>query len=105
MSFLQKDLIFLRITPGAAQTKIVGKFVDEKNQEYLKISVAAQPEDGKANEELIKFLSKKLKIPKSKIEIIRGEAARIKVLKLQTPDSDPMAFLDRVHLLLRSKPS
>lgn len=82
MSFLQKDLLFVRANPGAAQTKIVGKFVDEKNQEYLKIAVAAQPEDGKANEELIKFLSKKLKIPKSQIEILRGETARIKVLRI-----------------------
>lgn len=82
MSFLQKDLIFIRVTPGAAQSKIGGKFVDEKNQEYLKISIAAPPEDGKANEELIKFLSKKLKIAKSKIEIIRGETSRFKVLRL-----------------------
>lgn len=81
MSFLQKDLIFIRATPGAAQTKISGKFIDEKNQEYLKVSVAAPPEDGKSNEELIKFLSKKLKIPKSKIEIIRGETSRLKVVK------------------------
>ncbi len=82
MSFLQGDLIFLRVTPNAAQTKISGKFIDEKNQEYLKISVAAVPEDGKANEELIKFLSKLLKIPKSKIEVIRGETSRMKVARV-----------------------
>jgi len=81
MSFLQKDLIFIRVTPGAAQTKISGKFIDDKNQEYLKISIAAPPEDGKANDELIRFLSKKLKIPKSKITIIRGETSRFKVLR------------------------
>lgn len=84
MSFLQGDLVFVRVTPNSAQTKISGKFIDEKNQEYLKINVAAVPEDGKANEELIKFLAKKLKIPKSKIEIIRGETARIKVLKVDS---------------------
>jgi len=82
MSFLKQDLLFLRITPNAAQTKISGKFIDEKNQEYLKINVAEVPEDGKANEELIKFLSKLLKIPKSKIEMIRGETSRIKVVKI-----------------------
>ncbi len=82
MSFLKQDLLFLRITPNAAQTKISGKFIDEKNQEYLKIKVAEVPEDGKANEELIKFLSKLLKIPKSKIEMIRGETSRIKVVRI-----------------------
>lgn len=82
MSFLQKDLIFIRVTPNAGQTRVVGKFTDEKNQEYLKVNVASVPEDGKANEELIKFLAKKLKIPKSQIEIIRGETSRLKVLRI-----------------------
>jgi hypothetical protein len=88
MSFLQKDLLFVRVTPNSSSTKISGKFVDEKNQEYLKINVAAVPEDGKANEELIKFLAKKLKISKSQIEIIRGETSRIKVARIDADISE-----------------
>jgi uncharacterized protein (TIGR00251 family) len=88
------SLISVKITPNSSHTKISGKFIDEKNQEYLKINVAAVPEDGKANAELIKFLAKIFKIPKSKIEILRGETARIKVLKLSKPDNDLRVFLD-----------
>ncbi len=86
MSFLKQDhhhdLLFIKVTPNSSCTKITGKFVDEKNQSYLKVNLAAVPEDGKANLELIKFLAKILKIPKSKIEIIRGEISRMKVLQI-----------------------
>ena len=71
----------VKIIPNSAQNKITGKFLDEKGQECLKINIAAQPEDGKANDELVKFLSQILKIPKSKIEILRGATARHKLLK------------------------
>lgn len=86
MSFLQQKsdhfLLFVKITPNSSQNKIGEVFTDEKNQEYLKINICAVPEDGKANQELIKFLSKTFRIPKSKIEILRGDSSKIKVLKI-----------------------
>ncbi len=86
MSFLKQEndhfLLYIKATPNSTKSKISGKFTDEKNQEYLKINLAAVPEDGKANEELIRFLSKLLNISKSKIEVIRGETSRIKVVRI-----------------------
>jgi len=87
MTFLSQQnsdyfLLHVKVTPNSALTKISGKFIDEKNQEYLKINLAAVPEDDKANDELIKFLSKLLKISKSKIAIQRGGNSRIKVIKI-----------------------
>lgn len=86
MSFLQKNsdhfLLFVKVTPNSSKNKIGKIVLDEKNQEYLKVNVAAVPEDGKANEEIIKFFAKILKIPRSKIEILRGEISRIKILKI-----------------------
>ncbi len=93
-------LLRVKVTPNSSKTKIVGKVFDEKNQEHLKINLTAVPEDGKANEELVKFLSKVLKIPKSKIEILRGETSRVKTVKIFTTqslhklDSDLKPFLD-----------
>ncbi len=96
MSFLKQELthalLHIKVTPNSAKTKISGKFTDEKNQEYLKVNLAAVPEDGKANEELVKFLSKLLKIPKSKIEIIRGDISRMKVLKVTAEGVDENLF-------------
>lgn len=48
----------------------------------LKILLNAQPVDGKANSELISFLSKKLKIPKKNLEISSGETSKNKKIKV-----------------------
>ena len=48
----------------------------------MKISVVSIPEKGKANQELIKYLSKALKVAKSQIEIVGGETDRCKKLKI-----------------------
>ena len=91
MSFLQKNsdyfLLFAKVTPNSSKNKTGEVFIDKKNQEHLKINICAVPEDDKANEELIKFLSKTFKIPKSKIEILRGNTSRIKVLKIYSETS------------------
>lgn len=85
MSFLKHEphhtLLHIKVTPNSSHQKISGKFIDEKNQEWLKVNLRAVPEDGKANEELIKFLSKTFKISKSEIEILRGETSRMKVVR------------------------
>ena len=59
--------------PKAAKTRIVGI-----HGEALKISVAAPPVEGKANEALIKFLAKLFQIPKSAITIHSGMQSRTK---------------------------
>jgi len=79
---MTEKILRIKVNPGSAQNKILGKFLDEKGEEYLKINLTAPPQDGKANEALIKFLAKEFKISKSQIEIIRGETARIKLLKI-----------------------
>jgi len=46
----------------------------------MKIAVAAPPEDGKANAELCAFLSKKLGISKSSVQIKSGQVSRRKII-------------------------
>jgi uncharacterized protein YggU (UPF0235/DUF167 family) len=69
MAFLQKNsghfLLYIKVTPNSSKNKIGEKIIDEKGQEYLKINVAAVPEDCKANEEVIKFLAKTLRLSNS----------------------------------------
>ena len=69
------DGVVLRlvIQPGAKKTEVSGQL-----GERLKIRVSSPPVDGKANKELIKFLSKQIGISKSKVKIIRGEQSRQK---------------------------
>ncbi|MCK5476133.1 MAG: DUF167 domain-containing protein [Candidatus Pacebacteria bacterium] len=48
----------------------------------LKIYLTAVPVDGKANKELIKLLSKELNVSKSKINIIKGEKNKEKIIEV-----------------------
>lgn len=48
----------------------------------LKIKLAAPPVDGKANQELISFLAKTLKVSTSSIEITQGLTSKKKTLRL-----------------------
>ncbi len=49
----------------------------------FKIKINSKPQDGKANKEMIEFISKKLKIAKSKISIIKGEKQKSKLIKIE----------------------
>jgi len=52
----------------------------------LVLKVKAPPIDGEANEEVIRFLSEILKIPKSKIAIVSGHTSHFKKVSIETPD-------------------
>ena len=70
-------LLRLHIQPRASKSEVAGTHGD-----CLKIRLKAPPVEGKANSELIKFLSKLLGLPKNNIEIISGHASRRKTVKL-----------------------
>lgn len=74
--------IRVKLTPSAKKTEIVGWADDENGECYLKVSVTAVPEKGKANKALITLLAKHFKIPKSSISIVRGGTERLKTLEL-----------------------
>ncbi len=77
---MPKQILNIHLCPNAKKNEINGLF-DNK----IKISITAQPIDGKANEALIKFLSKQFHISKSSIEIIKGLTSRDKTVAI---DSD-----------------
>lgn len=77
---LDGAILHIRLSPGASSDGFRGWMVDEHGRNILKISVTAIAENGKANDALIRFLSKTLKHPKTAIEIRSGHTDRNKVL-------------------------
>jgi uncharacterized protein (TIGR00251 family) len=71
-------LLHLRVQPNASRSEIAGL-----HGPRLKIRLQSPPQDGKANRELIRFLSKLLKIPKSSLDLIRGQTSRDKTIRLK----------------------
>ena len=80
--------LFVRLTPKASRNAINGVMVDASGREQLKVSVTTVPENGKANQALIKLLAKAAKWPKSSIEIVAGQTDRNKVLVIQGDPSE-----------------
>ena len=67
--------IYLKVTPKSSQNKI-----EKIAENEYKAWVTVVPEKGKANQAVIKLLSKYFKVSKSQIEIIGGKTARIKIV-------------------------
>ena len=59
----------------------------------VKIDLAAMPEDGRANEELVRFLAQEFETPRSLIEIVSGLTSRTKIVKIRK-DGDATDLLD-----------
>lgn len=88
---MKKDegIIFkLKISPNASKNEII------KADDGVKVKITAQPIDGKANKCLVEFLSKQFKIPKSSIEIIRGETSKEKTLLIKVFDDDKINLIN-----------
>lgn len=68
----------IKVVPNSPKTEIVWEMEDWT----IKIKSRWVQEKWKVNKEIINFLSKELKIEKSKISIISGETSRLKVIKI-----------------------
>jgi len=69
--------IDLWVQPRASRTAVVGLQGDA-----IKVRVAAPPVDGKANAELVRFLAKRLGVPRSAVDVVRGETGRRKTVRI-----------------------
>ena len=75
-------IIKVKIVPNSSKNDII------LEDEFIKVKVTAQPIENKANKALIEFLSKRFKIPKSSIEIIKGDTSKEKTLLLKIINKD-----------------
>jgi len=68
----------VKVQPSSPESRLLGW--NEAGE--LCIRVKAPPHEGRANKELIKFLSRVLSVKKSDIRIESGERAKIKILSV-----------------------
>lgn len=59
--------------PGAPRTEVVGE-----HDGCLKLRVAAPPVEGRANDEIVRFLGERLSVPKRAVRLVAGASARRK---------------------------
>lgn len=83
-------VVNLRISPNAKKNEII------KDGDIIKVKITALPIDGKANKALVEFFAKNFKIPKTSIEILKGETSKEKTILFKTMDEDKVNNLYNV---------
>lgn len=72
----------LHVTPKASSNRI--KIEEQADGAKLyRVYVTVTPEDGKANEAVLKLLAKELKVSKMSLKILQGHKGRRKVVEVQ----------------------
>ncbi len=71
----------MRLQPRAGENRVVGF-----EGETLRARVTAPPEGGRANEALVALLSARLGIAKGRVQVVRGHAARLKLVEIEGLD-------------------
>jgi hypothetical protein len=69
--------LVVHIVPRARATQVVGRHGDA-----LRIRIAAPPVEGAANDELIRFLADRLRVPRRAIAITAGGSSRRKTVSI-----------------------
>ena len=75
-------IIKIKIIPNSSKNDII------LEDEFIKVKVTAQPIENKANKALIEFLAKKFKVPKTSIEILKGDTSKEKTLLFKIYDEN-----------------
>ena len=84
------------MTPGAKKSGFLGVLPDGRT----KVSIAAPPVDGRANEVLIAFLARALDLPKRSLRLAHGAGGRDKVVEV---DLEPEELAERLARALEAK--
>ena len=75
-------LIRIKIVPNSSKNDLIIE------DEFIKVKVTAQPIENKANKALVEFLSKRFKIPKTSIQIVKGDTSKEKTLLFSINDEE-----------------
>jgi uncharacterized protein len=72
----------LRVSPGARSNAVVGRHGDG-----WKVRVTAPPEDGRANDAVLRLLAERLDLPGASVTLVSGHSGRDKIVELAGIDA------------------
>jgi uncharacterized protein len=78
----------LKVTPRAAHNRIGETVAGPAGGYVLKVAVTAAAEGGKANDAVIRLLSRQWRVPKSAMRVISGHTDRRKLLFIAGDPAD-----------------
>ena len=80
-----KTRISVKVRAGARRTEFVGRLANT-----WKLEVGAPPVDGKANDEITRFLARLTGVRISAVRIVTGLSACIKLIEIEGIDSEQL---------------
>lgn len=82
----------VRVVPRASRSEIAGL-----QDGVLRIRIAAPPVDGAANRELVKYLSKRLKVPPAAVTLVAGTNSKHKIVSIANPGPATIDLLSQLE--------
>lgn len=67
----------IKVQPRSSRNQILGE-----QEGALRVKLTAPPVDGEANQALLEFLARQLKLPRKNLRIVKGESSRLKLLEV-----------------------
>jgi len=80
-------IIRLKVIPNSSKNM----FIQTENE--LKLKITVPPIENKANKFVVEYIAKSVKLPKTSIEILKGDTSREKVLFLSVLDKQKRSFI------------
>ena len=83
MISVKDGVVFLQlyVQPGGKRSEVMGLY-DGPTGQCLKIRVQAPPVEGKANEEVLRFIVELMELPKRSVSLAKGSQSRMKTLEI-----------------------
>ena len=70
--------VTVKVHPRARRSAVAGRLGDA-----WKVDLAAPPVEGKANDECVRFFAELADVPRARVRIVTGAAARTKVVEVE----------------------
>lgn len=77
-------VLTVHVQPGARRSEVAGIHGDA-----LKVRLAAPPVDGRANDELVRFMAEAFGVPRANVVLLRGTTSRRKTVRIDSPAVRP----------------
>ena len=84
----------VRLTPRGRADRIEGIAVQADDSRVLRVSVTAPPEDGRANEALLRLLAKQWRLARRDLAIVGGARSRNKLVHIAGDSTRLLAQLN-----------
>ena len=78
--------ITVKVHPRAKRSALTGRLGGA-----WKLDLAAPPVDGRANQECVRFFAELARVPRSRVRIVQGAAARMKVVEIDGVSEEEIA--------------